>query len=255
MAVHHRHSPHEFVCECIEDARPSVDTRGRPEYTRIFGTSAGEDNDMWDHARLDIVPLTLTVEHDRLRMIIQTLDLWIKSMETMHRATASYTNMDRARESLRRLRAHERLMSDVKWDGPWSPNGTAECLRLAQRYPALFWPKFWEWVGYAELDDPVFQTQVQEPEMNAFLVALGPGLVAIMAADPEHMQSQICRAALTNALKRRVIWEEHIGTSYFLAAMHITGLAGNYVPPRLPHSSRYYGNNNGHDGRVDWWAR
>ena len=242
------HEPYDLVCQCLEEARPPMDTRGPAEYTRMLGGYASPRTDHWDALRHDIAPHTLSADRDRLRALIDVLDRWILDMDATHRTTASYSNMDRARESLRRLRAFERLIDDVKQDGPWSPHGTVECLRLARLYPALFWPKFWEWVGYAEMDDPIYQTQILDPEMHAFLAAVGPGLVELMAADPDDAQYRCCHEALTRALSRRVIWEESIGTSYFLAAMHLTGLAGHYVPPRLPGQRTRGG------GRVDWWA-
>jgi hypothetical protein len=231
--------PKDLVCQCLEEARPSVDIRGRPEYKRML---VG-----WGYEH-DITPHTLSADRDRLRALIDTLDSWLLTVDEAHRTTAAYPNMNGAREALRRLRAFEGLIDAVKPNnnGPWSPHGTAECLRLAELHPTLFWPKFWEWVGYAELDDPLYQTQTLEPDMHFFLAILGPGLVELMAAHPD-VQRRCCREALTHALARRVIWEENISTQYFMEAMRLTGLAGHFVPPRMPGRRRYYRSVHGSD--------
>jgi hypothetical protein len=109
-------------------------------------------------------------------------------------------------------------------------------------------------VGYAEIDDANYQTAVLDPEMNAFVAVLGPRLVELLSdRSVSTVQRRCCKDALYKALKRRVIWEAHISTSYFLEAMRFTGLVSNHVPPRLPRRNSVYRIEDG-GGPVPWWA-
>lgn len=232
-----RYTPYSFVCDCLEDARPDLDTRGHPEYTRMLGGFSRANNNHWDVERHEISPHTILGDLRRLQNLITELITWITTMSERHRDGAIYTNKERALESLRRLEGFEKLIRDVKGPGPWSPHGMPECLLLARLRPDLFWPKFWEWAGYVEINDQVHQTEIVAPQLGTFVRAMSPVLVQLRCRESEQerqRQRLWCRAGLDNAFLRGHIGSECLRTRYFQTALYESGLGGDYVPPQLP---------------------
>jgi hypothetical protein len=110
-------TPQDFVCQCLEQARPLLDTRGYPEYTHILGGTSMQYNDRWDAERHEIAPDTIMRDLGRLHALIAALENLMRGMAERQCSSANYSNMDRARKALCRLRDFESLIREVMRDG------------------------------------------------------------------------------------------------------------------------------------------